>query len=142
MLHIEIDAGSGFCFGVTTAIKKAEEELGQRDILYCLGDIVHNSRECERLRERGLVIIDHETFATLHDVRVLLRAHGEPPSTYEIARRNNITLVDATCPVVLNLQQRISRVYHEMENPQIVIYGKHATPKCSGWWGKPTAKRL
>ena len=79
MLHIEIDAGSGFCFGVTTAIKKAEEELGQRDILYCLGDIVHNSRECERLRERGLVIIDHETFATLRDVRVLLRAHGEPP---------------------------------------------------------------
>ena len=98
MLHIEIDAGSGFCFGVTTAIKKAEEELGQRDILYCLGDIVHNSRECERLRERGLVIIDHETFATLRDVRVLLRAHGEPPSTYEIARRNNITLVGCHLP--------------------------------------------
>ena len=142
MLHIEIDAGSGFCFGVTTAIKKAEEELGQRDILYCLGDIVHNSRECERLRERGLVIIDHETFATLHDVRVLLRAHGEPPSTYEIARRNNITLVDATCPVVLNLQQRISRVYHEMENPQIVIYGKHGHAEVLGLVGQTNSEAV
>ena len=142
MLHIEIDAGSGFCFGVTTAIKKAEEELGQRDILYCLGDIVHNSRECERLRERGLVIIDHETFATLRDVRVLLRAHGEPPSTYEIARRNNITLVDATCPVVLNLQQRISRVYHEMENPQIVIYGKHGHAEVLGLVGQTNSEAI
>ena len=142
MLHIEIDAGSGFCFGVTTAIKKAEEELGQRDILYCLGDIVHNSRECERLRERGLVIIDHETFATLRDVRVLLRAHGEPPSTYEIARRNNITLVDATCPVVLNLQQRISRVYHEMKNPQIVIYGKHGHAEVLGLVGQTNSEAI
>ena len=122
MLNIEIDAGSGFCFGVTTAINRAEEELTHHEILYCLGDIVHNSREVERLRERGLVIIDHETFAQLHDVRVLLRAHGEPPSTYETARRNNITLIDATCPVVLNLQQRIMRVYHEMTDPHIVIY--------------------
>lgn len=142
MLHIEIDAGSGFCFGVTAAIRKAEEELEDHRILYCLGDIVHNSRECERLRERGLVIIDHETFAQLRNVRVLLRAHGEPPSTYEIARRNKITLVDATCPVVLNLQQRISRVYHEMENPQIVIYGKHGHAEVLGLVGQTNSEAV
>lgn len=142
MLQIEIDAGSGFCFGVTAAIRKAEEELEDHRILYCLGDIVHNSRECERLRERGLVIIDHETFAQLRNVRVLLRAHGEPPSTYEIARRNKITLVDATCPVVLNLQQRISRVYHEMENPQIVIYGKHGHAEVLGLVGQTNSEAV
>lgn len=136
MLNIEIDKGSGFCFGVTTAIRKAEEELSSHDILYCLGDIVHNSRECERLRERGLVIIDHDTFATLRNVRVLLRAHGEPPSTYETARRNGITLVDATCPVVLNLQQRIARVFYEMDDPQIVIYGKHGHAEVLGLVGQ------
>jgi 4-hydroxy-3-methylbut-2-enyl diphosphate reductase len=143
MLHIEIDAGSGFCFGVTSAIKKAEDELTERDILYCLGDIVHNSRECERLRERGLVMIDHATFEKLHDVRVLLRAHGEPPSTYETARRNNITLVDATCPVVLNLQKRIRRVYHEMgNNPQIVIYGKHGHAEVLGLVGQTNSEAI
>lgn len=142
MLHIEIDAGSGFCFGVTTAISKAEEELAQHSILYCLGDIVHNSRECERLKERGLVMIDHETFAHLKNVRVLLRAHGEPPSTYETARRNNITLVDATCPVVLNLQQRIMRVYHEMPDPQIVIYGKHGHAEVLGLVGQTEGEAI
>lgn len=143
MLHIEIDSGSGFCFGVTRAISKAEDELADHDILYCLGDIVHNSRECERLRERGLVMIDHATFETLHDVRVLLRAHGEPPSTYETARRNNITLVDATCPVVLNLQQRIRRVYHEMGNdPQIVIYGKHGHAEVLGLVGQTNSEAI
>ena len=143
MLHIEIDTGSGFCFGVTSAIKKAEDELTERDILYCLGDIVHNSRECERLRERGLVMIDHATFEKLHDVRVLLRAHGEPPSTYETARRNNITLVDATCPVVLNLQKRIRRVYHEMGNdPQIVIYGKHGHAEVLGLVGQTNSEAI
>ncbi len=142
MLNIEIDAGSGFCFGVTTAINRAEEELTHHDILYCLGDIVHNSREVERLRERGLVIIDHETFAQLRDVRVLLRAHGEPPSTYETARRNNITLIDATCPVVLNLQQRIMRVYHEMTDPQIVIYGKHGHAEVLGLVGQTAGEAI
>ena len=142
MLNIEIDAGSGFCFGVTTAINRAEEELTHHDILYCLGDIVHNSREVERLRERGLVIIDHETFAQLRDVRVLLRAHGEPPSTYETARRNNITLIDATCPVVLNLQQRIMRVYHEMTDPQIVIYGKHGHAEVLGLVGQTRSEAI
>ena len=110
-LLIEIDEGSGFCFGVTTAIKKAEEELAKGGTLYCLGDIVHNAVECERLRRLGLVTINHEQFAQLHDVRVLLRAHGEPPETYETARRNNIEIIDATCPVVLQLQKRIKRQY-------------------------------
>ena len=108
---IEIDNGSGFCFGVTTAIKKAEEELAQGSTLYCLGDIVHNGMECERLQKKGLVTINHEDMARLHDVKVLLRAHGEPPETYELARRNHIEIIDATCPVVLQLQRRIKQQY-------------------------------
>ena len=110
-LSIEIDSGSGFCFGVTTAIKKAEEELAKGSVLYCLGDIVHNGMECERLKQMGLITINHEEMARLHDVKVLLRAHGEPPSTYELARRNNIEIIDATCPVVLQLQKRIKSQY-------------------------------
>ena len=107
-MNIEIDEHSGFCFGVTTAIKKAEEELLQSGTLYCLGDIVHNSIECDRLKRMGLVTIDHETFRSLHNAKVLLRAHGEPPETYETAKANNLELIDATCPVVLKLQQRIN----------------------------------
>lgn len=106
-LSIEIDSGSGFCFGVTTAIKKAEEELAAGSTLYCLGDIVHNGMECERLRQMGLITITHADMERLHNVKVLLRAHGEPPETYELARRNNIEIIDATCPVVLKLQKRI-----------------------------------
>ena len=108
---IEIDNGSGFCFGVTTAIKKAEEELAKGNVLYCLGDIVHNGMECERLKQMGLVTINHDDMAQLHGVKVLLRAHGEPPATYELARRNNIEIIDATCPVVLQLQKRIKQQY-------------------------------
>ena len=93
---IEIDNGSGFCFGVTTAIHKAEEELAKGGTLYCLGDIVHNGMECDRLREMGLITIDHDEMARLHNVKVLLRAHGEPPSTYELARRNNIEIIAST----------------------------------------------
>ena len=124
-LKIEIDNGSGFCFGVTTAIQKAEEELAKGTQLYCLGDIVHNGMECERLRQMGLITIDHEQMARLHDVKVLLRAHGEPPSTYELARRNHIEIIDATCPVVLKLQQRIKKQYdsNEVQSSQIVIFG-------------------
>ncbi len=112
-MDIEIDNGSGFCFGVTTAIHKAEEELDKTGHLFCLGDIVHNSNEVERLKQKGLVTITHEQFKELHDVKVLLRAHGEPPETYEIARRNNIEIIDATCPVVLQLQRRIRKSYNE-----------------------------
>ena len=111
MLKIEIDNGSGFCFGVTTAIKKAEEELAKGSTLYCLGDIVHNGMECERLKMLGLITITHEDMETLHDAKVLLRAHGEPPETYELAKRNNIEIIDATCPVVLQLQRRILKQY-------------------------------
>ena len=134
MLQIEIDNGSGFCFGVTTAIKKAEEELAKGGTLYCLGDIVHNSMEVERLHENGLVTINHDQLRELHDVKVLLRAHGEPPETYELARRNNIEIIDATCPVVLQLQKRIKKQYEEGTDipehkedadRQIVIFGKN-----------------
>ncbi|RRD79906.1 4-hydroxy-3-methylbut-2-enyl diphosphate reductase [Alloprevotella sp. OH1205_COT-284] len=142
MLNIEIDEGSGFCFGVTTAIRKAEEELASREPLACLGDIVHNGRECDRLRERGLKTIDHETFRHLKNTRVLLRAHGEPPSTYALAKRNNITLIDATCPVVLNLQRRIKKVYDEKENPQIVIYGKHGHAEVLGLVGQTNGEAI
>ena len=109
MIQIEIDSGSGFCFGVTTAIRKAEEELSGGDTLYCLGDIVHNGMEVERLHQHGLQTIDHQQLAQLHDVKVLLRAHGEPPATYATARNNHINIIDATCPVVLQLQRRIKR---------------------------------
>lgn len=142
MLHIEIDDGSGFCFGVTTAIRKAEEELAERKNLYCLGDIVHNGRECDRLHEHGLETIDHKAFASLKGGRVLLRAHGEPPSTYALAQKNNITLIDATCPVVLNLQRRIKKVYDEKDNPQIVIYGKHGHAEVLGLVGQTNGEAI
>ena len=120
---IEIDDGSGFCFGVTTAIKKAEEELARGEKLYCLGDIVHNGMECDRLRDMGLITINHDEMRQLHNAKVLLRAHGEPPETYELARKNNIEIIDATCPVVLKLQKRIKEQY-EQGVGQIVIFGK------------------
>ncbi len=135
--EIEIDPNSGFCFGVVTAIAKAEEELKKSGRLYCLGDIVHNSDEVERLRRSGLVTITHEQFARLHDVKVLLRAHGEPPETYEIARRNNIEIIDATCPVVLRLQQRIKQTFDsDPSHPQIVIYGKIGHAEVNGLVGQ------
>ena len=137
-LNVEIDQGSGFCFGVTRAISKAEEELNATGHLYCLGDIVHNSNEVERLKSRGLVTITHEQLERLHNVKVLLRAHGEPPSTYETARRNNIEIIDATCPVVLKLQQRINKTYggSDEPNPQIVIYGKRGHAEVLGLVGQ------
>ncbi len=140
MLQIEIDNGSGFCFGVTTAIKKAEEELAKDGTLYCLGDIVHNGMECERLRQMGLVTINHEEMEQLHDVKVLLRAHGEPPETYELARRNNIEIIDATCPVVLKLQKRIKEQFEApsgaIEGATIVIFGKKGHAEVLGLVGQ------
>jgi len=139
---IEIDNGSGFCFGVTTAIKKAEEELAQGETLYCLGDIVHNGMECERLREMGLITINHDQMRELHNAKVLLRAHGEPPETYELARNNNIEIIDATCPVVLKLQKRIKEQYEtspnlpEGEEAQIVIFGKKGHAEVLGLVGQ------
>ena len=138
MLQIEIDHGSGFCFGVTTAIQKAEEELAKGNILYCLGDIVHNGMECDRLRQMGLVTIDHSQLSQLHNVKVLLRAHGEPPETYAMARRNGIEIIDATCPVVLQLQKKIKRQYDvEKERPSsIVIFGKKGHAEVLGLVGQ------
>ena len=148
-MQIEIDNGSGFCFGVTTAIKKAEEELAQGETLYCLGDIVHNGMECERLRQMGLVTINHDGMRDLHDVKVLLRAHGEPPATYELARQNNIEIIDATCPVVLKLQKRIKEQYDENLKPQtsnlkpqIVIFGKKGHAEVLGLVGQTDGRAV
>lgn len=145
MVNIEIDSGSGFCFGVTTAIKKAEEELAKGNPLYCLGDIVHNGQECERLKKLGLITINHEEFAKLHHAKVLLRAHGEPPATYELAKANQIEIIDATCPVVLRLQKRIKQEYDNPVGPpqkQIVIYGKNGHAEVLGLVGQTNGQAI
>ena len=144
MIKVEIDEGSGFCFGVVTAIHKAEEELAKGVTLYCLGDIVHNSREVERLKTMGLITINHEEFKQLHNAKVLLRAHGEPPETYTIARENNIEIIDATCPVVLRLQKRIKQEYQEKDakEKQIVIYGQNGHAEVLGLVGQTTGKAI
>ena len=141
-LQIEIDNGSGFCFGVTTAIQKAEEELEKGSRLYCLGDIVHNSMECERLSQLGLITINHDELRQLHDAKVLLRAHGEPPETYELARQNNIEIIDATCPVVLQLQKRIKKQYDGNLTSQIVIFGKKGHAEVLGLVGQTDGKAI
>lgn len=130
---VEIDEHSGFCFGVVNAISKAEEEL-RKGKLYCIGDIVHNSREVERLERMGLKSIDHEQFRQLRDCRVLFRAHGEPPSSYETAKRNHIEVVDASCPVVLHLQQKIREAHERMQvcGGQVVIYGQRGHAEVNG----------
>lgn len=144
MLNIEIDKKSGFCFGVVKAISKAEEELANGGVLYCLGDIVHNEQEVERLTNLGLITIDYKQFALLRDVKVLLRAHGEPPSTYQIAAQNNITLIDASCPVVLKLQSRIKNAYQTRptEDTQIVIYGHIGHAEVNGLVGQTNEKAI
>ena len=142
MLQVAIDEGSGFCFGVTTAIQKAEEELAVGQKLYCLGDIVHNGMECERLKNMGLITINHEEMKELHDVKVLLRAHGEPPETYEVARRNNIEIIDATCPVVLQLQRRIKRQFNDDSEKQIVIFGKNGHAEVLGLVGQTSSHAI
>lgn len=145
MYNIEIDSESGFCFGVTTAIKKAEEELAKGTPLYCLGDIVHNDQECERLKKLGLITINHEEYAKLKNVKVLLRAHGEPPETYRIAAKNNIEIIDATCPVVLRLQKRIKQEYTNKESQkekQIVIYGKNGHAEVMGLVGQTNGEAI
>ena len=132
---VSIDNNSGFCFGVTSAIEKAEEELAKGQ-LFCLGDIVHNGQEVKRLEQLGLETIDYDDLRTLHNIRVLLRAHGEPPSTYHIARNNGIEIIDATCPVVKKLQERIRKTYLEHRDAQIVIYGKAGHAEVIGLQGQ------
>lgn len=144
MNKIEIDSKSGFCFGVVNAIKKAEEELAKGGTLYCLGDIVHNNLEVERLEKLGLHTINHEEFAKLKNVRVLLRAHGEPPSTYKIAKENNIEIIDASCPVVLRLQRRIKDKHNQEKDndTQIVIYGKNGHAEVIGLMGQTNSEAI
>lgn len=149
-MKIEIDKNSGFCFGVVTAIRKAEEELQSKGELYCLGDIVHNAGEVERLRKKGLLTITHSELEKLHDVKVLLRAHGEPPSTYATAATNNVEIIDATCPVVLQLQRRIKKAYSEGmdaeraggQKPLIVIYGKNGHAEVNGLVGQTNGEAV
>lgn len=149
-MTVEIDTNSGFCFGVVTAIKKAEEELDKSGKLFCLGDIVHNANEVERLCGKGLQTITHEELGNLHDVKVLLRAHGEPPKTYGLAEDNNITIIDATCPVVLQLQRRIKKAYDEGvelerqggSKPLIVIYGKTGHAEVNGLVGQTNGEAV
>ena len=136
-MNIEIDRNSGFCFGVVKAIEIAEKELKKSNSLYCLGDIVHNDAEVKRLKKKGLKTISHNEFKTLKNTKVLLRAHGEPPETYEIAKQNNIELIDASCPIVLNLQKKIDKAYHDFSSAegQIVIFGKEGHAEVIGLLG-------
>ncbi|MEK6478911.1 4-hydroxy-3-methylbut-2-enyl diphosphate reductase [Catalinimonas sp. 4WD22] len=136
MLHlkVDIDQNSGFCFGVVYAIEMAEDILDEHHHLYCLGDIVHNDEEVRRLENKGLKIINHDALKNLYNEKVLIRAHGEPPSTYRIALENNLELIDASCPVVLKLQNRIRNSYDKDE--KIYIYGKHGHAEVEGLLGQ------
>jgi 4-hydroxy-3-methylbut-2-enyl diphosphate reductase len=143
-MKIEVDKGSGFCFGVVEAIRRAEEQLVDDKPLYCLGDIVHNNSEVERLSKKGLTTISHEQFFTMSDSTVLLRAHGEPPEVYQYAQANNIKLIDATCPVVLKLQKRIFKSYVKgiKDNSQVVIYGKKGHAEVNGLVGQTNGEAI
>ena len=143
-MRVEIDKRSGFCFGVIKAIKSAESELKNNDKLYCLGDIVHNGMEVERLEKIGLTSVSREEYYRLKDCKVLIRAHGEPPETYEYARNNNIELIDATCPVVLTLQEKVKSSYEKFrgQNGQIVIYGKKGHAEIIGLDGQIENKAI
>lgn len=137
-MKVTIDKNSGYCFGVEYAIQMAEDELENVGILYCLGDIVHNNMEVKRLHEKGLRIIDHDQLENLRDCKVLIRAHGEPPETYELALRNNIELIDASCPVVLKLQNRVKNAFDKTKqnDGQIVIYGQKGHAEVIGLTGQ------
>ncbi len=143
-MNITIDSESGFCFGVVFAIQMAEAELDESGSLYCLGDIVHNNMEVERLAKKGLKIINHNQLKELRDCKVLIRAHGEPPETYQIAIKNNIELIDASCPVVLKLQNRVRTSFEDIEarNGQIVIYGETGHAEVNGLVGQTRGKAI
>lgn len=142
-MNVTIDPNSGFCFGVVYAIQMAEDELDATGKLYCLGDIVHNNMEVDRLKAKGLQIINHDDLAQLHDCKVLIRAHGEPPSTYELALKNNIELIDASCPVVLKLQNRVKTSFEGIENDaQIVIYGQPGHAEVNGLVGQTDGRAI
>jgi 4-hydroxy-3-methylbut-2-en-1-yl diphosphate reductase len=133
----EVDEKSGFCFGVELAVKKAEEEISKKGKVYCLGQIVHNDMEVNRLEKMGMITIDHDQLKNLRDVTVLIRAHGEPPETYKIAKENNINIIDASCPIVLKFQQRVVKAHNENEaDNQVVIYGEKNHPEVIGLSGQ------
>lgn len=139
-LTVEIDSDSGFCFGVVYAIDMAEQILSEQGYLYCLGDIVHNDEEVERLKAKGLKIITNDELKTLSNEKVLIRAHGEAPETYRVALQNNIALIDASCPVVLKLQNRIKTSYDQ--NEPIVIFGKHGHAEVIGLQGQTNGEAI
>jgi 4-hydroxy-3-methylbut-2-enyl diphosphate reductase len=143
-MQVNIDKNSGYCFGVEFAIKMAEDEMENKEPLYCLGDIVHNDMEVKRLSAKGLVVIDREQLQELSNCKVLIRAHGEPPETYRLAIENNIELIDASCPVVLKLQHRVKNAFDKMEreNGQIVIYGKKGHAEVIGLTGQTLEKAI
>jgi len=143
-MEITIDHNSGYCFGVEFAIQMAEDELKESASLYCLGDIVHNAMEVARLNKLGLQIIDHDGLKKIKNAKVLIRAHGEPPETYRIALENNIELIDASCPVVLKLQNRVTNEFRKMEevDGQLVIYGKKGHAEVVGLTGQTNNKAI
>lgn len=143
-MKIEIDEKSGYCFGVEFAIQMAEDEMEEGGELYCLGDIVHNDMEVKRLHAKGLRVISKEELGELHDCKVLIRAHGEPPETYATALKNNIELIDASCPVVLKLQNRVKHAYDQMtdQDGQIVIYGKNGHAEVTGLAGQTNKEAI
>lgn len=143
-VSIEIDKGSGFCFGVVNAIRKAEDALNKGDVLYSLGDIVHNTKEMQRLEKMGLKAIKREEYNTIKDKKVLIRAHGEPPNTYQKAKENKTQLLDATCPVVLRLQRRVQKAFQKSQEDhgQVVIYGKIGHAEVNGLVGQTDGEAI
>ncbi len=143
-MEVTIDRNSGYCFGVEFAIQMAEDEMINGEQLYCLGDIVHNDMEVKRLYDKGLRIISREDLQELKDCKVLIRAHGEPPETYQIASQNNIELIDASCPVVLKLQNRVKNAYDiaTEDQGQIVIYGQPGHAEVIGLTGQTNGKAI
>lgn len=143
-MKVSIEEQSGFCFGVTRVIKMAEEILDRGEKLYCLGEIVHNEEEVERLKSKGLIFIDDEDLSKLKNTKVLIRAHGEPPATYALARNNGLELIDGTCPIVLSLQKKIKKIYEHSDSgkERILIYGKENHPEVRGLNGQTENKAL
>ena len=144
-MQIDIDRQSGFCFGVVKAINRAEKQLNNQNnhALFCLGDIVHNQTEVDRLKQTGLIIVNHQDIKNMYNTRLLIRAHGEPPETYDICKKNHIQVIDATCPVVLNLQKKIRKFHqHQQNNVQILIFGKKGHAEVNGLIGQTGGEAL
>ncbi|MDD2634193.1 MAG: 4-hydroxy-3-methylbut-2-enyl diphosphate reductase [Bacteroidales bacterium] len=141
-MKIEIDKYAGFCFGVTKAIQNAENLSKEAQGIYCLGQIVHNAKEEDRLKKLGMITINHSNIKEISNKKMLIRAHGEPPATYKLAKSNNVEIIDATCPVVLNLQKKIKEKYNENPNNQIVIFGKKGHAEVNGLVGQTNGKAL